>query len=336
VNLLSAEVLSQNEIDALLAALSTGEMSPEEMKKDFTEKKVKLYDFKRALRFSKDQIRTLTRIHENFARLLTTYFSAQLRTLVRFTVASVDQLPYDEFIRSVPKMTILNVFEAEPLEGRMVLEVNPNVAYAILDRLLGGQGVSQAKFNGLTEIETIVLERVFRRCLKIFAEAWKTVLPIDPELMMLEINSQFLQIVSPNETVAVVSFSTKIAETTGVINVCLPHVVLEPVLVKLSAHHWLSTQKKARDKKEVEAIQQNVRKAMLPIIAELGTSSISVREFLSLTSGDIIQMDTKTKQSLQVKVGSKLKFTGRPGTKSGKIAIQIDNVIDEGVEENER
>ncbi|WP_240688998.1 flagellar motor switch protein FliM [Ammoniphilus sp. YIM 78166] len=333
---LSSEVLSQNEIDALLAALSSGEMNAEEMKKDFTEKKVRLYDFKRALRFSKDQIRTLTRIHENYARLLTTYFSAQLRTLVRFTVASVDQLPYDEFIRSIPKMTILNVFEADPLEGRMVLEVNPNVGYAMLDRLLGGQGSSQSKFTGLTEIETMVLERVFRKSLRIYADAWKDAVPIDPVLTMTETNPQFMQIVSPNETVAVISFSTKIADTTGVINICLPHVVLEPVMVKLSAHYWLSSQKKTRDKKEMTVLQERVKKAHIPIIAELGTATISVGEFINLSSGDIIQLNTKKDSSMNIRIGTKYKFQGRPGTQGGKVAIQIDKVLDEGMEEDEQ
>ena len=139
---MSSEVLSQNEIDALLSALSTGEMNADDLKKEEEERKVKSYDFKRALRFSKDQIRSLTRIHENFARLLTTYFSAQLRTYVQINVASADQIPYEEFIRSIPKMTILNVFEVPPLDGRILMEVNPNIAYAMMDRVMGGKGLA--------------------------------------------------------------------------------------------------------------------------------------------------------------------------------------------------
>ena len=150
---MSGEILSQSEIDALLSAISTGEMDAEELKKEEVEKKVKVYDFKRALRFSKDQIRSLTRIHENFARLLTTYFSAQLRTYVQISVASADQIPYEEFIRSIPNMTILNVFEVPPLDGRIIMEVNPNIAYAMMDRVLGGKGISVNKVESLTEIE---------------------------------------------------------------------------------------------------------------------------------------------------------------------------------------
>lgn len=327
------EVLSQGEIDALLAAISSGEMNAEELKKEETEKKVKLYDFKRALRFSKDQIRSLTRIHENFARLLTTYFSAQLRTFVQISVASVDQLPYDEFIRSIPKMTILNIFEARPLEGRMVMEINSNISYAMLDRLLGGPGMSLSQAGNLTEIETTLMERIFGKALENFAEAWKGVIELSPRMDVMETNPQFMQIVSPNETVAVISLSTKIGDTSGMINLCLPHVALEVVMPKLSAHYWLSTQKKVRDEKEIEALKERISKAKLPLVAELGKSVITVREFLSLTAGDVIQLDQPTSKNLTVRVGKEVKYRGQPGMVKGRVAVRIEEVISEGVEE---
>ena len=149
------EILSQHEIDALLSAITSGEMDAEELKKEEQEQKVRVYDFKRALRFSKDQIRSISRIHENYARLLTTFFSAQLRTYVNISVASVDQIPYEEFIRSIPKMTIFNVYSVAPLEGSVLMEVNPNIAYSMLDRILGGKGNSTKQVDNLTEIETI-------------------------------------------------------------------------------------------------------------------------------------------------------------------------------------
>ncbi|MGE5701207.1 MAG: flagellar motor switch protein FliM [Clostridia bacterium] len=323
-----AEVLSQSEIDALLAALSSGEMDANELKKEETEKKVKVYDFKRALRFSKDQIRGLTRIHENYARLLTTYFSAQLRTFVQITVASVDQLPYEEFIRSIPKMTILNIFEAPPLEGRMVMEVNPNIAYAMLDRLLGGQGAIPEKMGALTEIENTVMERVFSKALDSFHEAWKQIIEIDPYLEVLEMNPQFMQIVSPNEIVAVISLSTKIGDTTGMINICLPHVVLEPIMPKLSGQYWFSTQRRTRDEREEMVLQEKIKTAKLPIIAELGTATINVGEFLSLSKGDVIQLDQLIDNKLSIKVGDRIKFRGQPGTAKGRLAVQIDEVLE--------
>lgn len=327
------EVLSQGEIDALLSAISSGEMDAEDLKKEEVERKVKVYDFKRALRFSKDQIRSITRIYENYARLLTTYFSAQLRTFVQITVASVDQLPYDEFIRSIPKMTILNVFDASPLEGRMVMEVNPNIAFAMLDRMLGGQGNGLNNISSLTEIETSVMERMFVRALQSFEDAWRSVVDLKVELDVLEINPQFMQIVSPNETVAVVSLSTKIGDSTGMINFCMPHVTLEPIIPNLSAHYWLSTQKKTREPKEIAELEKRVKKTKLPIVAELGQTTISVQELSHLAVGDVIRLTESVGDSLTVKIGTKPKFFAQPGTYKGKIAIQITEKI--GEEEND-
>lgn len=327
------DVLSQNEIDALLAALSSGEMDAEELKKEETQKKIRSYDFKRALRFSKDHIRSLTRIHENFARYLTTYFSAQLRTFVQINVVQVEQLPYDEFIRSIPKMTVLNIFEAEPLVGRMVLEVHPNIAYAMLDRLLGGTGVAPSSINSMTEIETIIMERIFSRAFDSLQEAWKTVLDISPRLEALETNPQFMQIVSPNETIALISLSTKIGDNTGMINLCIPHVVLEPIMSKLSAHQWFISEKKASVPEEVEALKQRVSKAKLPIVAELGVSQLTVSEFLGLNIGDVISLNKPMHDGLSIKVGDKLKFIGSPGTIKDRVAVQIDEIVIEGVEE---
>lgn len=327
------DVLSQNEIDALLAALSSGEMDAEELKKEETQKKIRAYDFKRAVRFSKDHIRSLTRIHENFARYLTTYFSAQLRTFVQINVVQVEQLPYDEFIRSIPKMTILNIFEAEPLEGRMVLEVHPNVAFAMLDRLLGGIGTTPSKVGSLTEIETIIMERIFSRAFESLQEAWKTIVDINPRMEGLETNPQFMQIVSPNETIALISLSTKIGDTSGMINLCIPHVVIEPIMPKLSVHHWFVSQKKSRIPEEVDALRNRVNKAKLPIVAELGESQITVREFLGLAVGDVISLNKPVQEGLQIRIGDRLKYIGSPGTLKDRVAVQIDEIVSEGVEE---
>ncbi|MBL0388920.1 flagellar motor switch protein FliM [Tumebacillus sp. ITR2] len=327
-----AEVLSQNEIDALLSALSSGELSAEEIRKEDTDRKIKVYDFKRAMRFSKDHIRSITRIFENFARLLTTYFSAQLRTFVQISVVSVDQLPYEEFIRSISKMTILNVFNCKPLEGKFVMEVHPNIAYAMLDRLLGGAGLGTDVLRDLTEIEMTIMERVFGRALDNFEEAWKGVAELVTELDHLEVNPQFLQLVSPNETVAVVSLSTKIGEITGMINICMPHVVLEPIIPKLSTHYWMGTSKSTKDfSEEWEAIRQNLGKTQVPLVAQLGSSTINVGDFLALNVGDVISLDQDVKAKLQLKVGERLKFLGQPGTVRGKVAVQISQVIEEGV-----
>ncbi len=320
---MAGDVLSQSEIDALLSAISTGEMSADEMKKDEETKKVKVYDFKRALRFSKDQIRSLTRIHENFARLLTTFFSAQLRTYVQITVASVDQIPFEEFVRSIPNMTLINVFEVPPLDGNILMEINPNIAYSMLDRLMGGTGASHSNVDNLTEIETKIMTNLFERSFDNLREAWENIVEIDPMLIELEVNPQFLQMISPNETVVVISFNTIIGETTGMINICLPHVVLEPIVPNLSVRYWMQSNTKEMSPEQVRMLENRVKQAELPVIAELGTTTLSVEDFLMMNIGDVLEIDRKITEPLILKVGDLPKFTVQPGKLNKKMAVQV-------------
>lgn len=321
---LLSDVLSQNEIDALLSALSSGEMDAEELKQEEKEQKIKVYDFRRALRFSKDQVRSITRIHENFARLLTTYFSTQLRTYVQIGVASVDQLPYEEFIRSVPKITILNLFEAPPLEGNLLIEVNPNIAYTMIDRVLGGRGVGMNKIDKLTEIETRIITQLFERSLNSFKEAWNTIIEIDPIFLDFEVNPQFLQMVPPNETVLVISLTTTIGETSGMINICIPHMVLEPILTKLSVHQWMQRKQKTQTGgTEYKQIVSQIQASDLPISIELGKTDISVEEFMLLNVNDIIEINQKIDDPLLMLIEGRPKFIGQAGKVKNKLAYQI-------------
>ncbi|MCM3637868.1 flagellar motor switch protein FliM [Sporosarcina luteola] len=329
------DILSQNEIDALLSALSTGEMSAEEMKKEDETRKVKVYDFKRALRFSKDQIRSLTRIHENFARLLTTYFSAQLRTYIHINVASVDQIPFEEFIRSIPNMTLLNIFEVPPLEGNIIMEVNPNVAYSMLDRMMGGVGEGPGKVDNMTEIETKILTNLFERSFDNLREAWSGIIEIDPFLSEMEVNPQFLQMISPNETVVVISFNIVIGESSGMINICIPHVVLEPIVPNLSVRYWMQTNKKEPTPEQSIILEKRLKQASLPLTTELGKGSMSVEDFLYLQVGDVISLDRKIEDPLIVKVGDIPKFTAQPGHLRNRMAVQIIDILNGGDEDDE-
>ncbi|ENH98230.1 flagellar motor switch protein FliM [Gracilibacillus halophilus YIM-C55.5] len=325
------EVLSQNEIDALLSAISSGEMDANELKEEENDKKVRVYDFKRALRFSKDQIRSISRIHDNFARLLSTYFSAQLRTYVHISVASVDQIPYEEFIRSIPSKTILNVYSVEPLDGRMIFEFNPNISYAMLDRMLGGKGTSVNKVDNLTEIETTLMSQLFENALENLQEAWSSVVEIDPILEDFEVNPQFLQLVSPNETVVVVSLDTTIGESTGMINICIPHVVLEPIIPKLSVHYWMQNdKKKERKPEEYESISKNIEGAKMDLSARLGESQITLEELMFLSENDTILLDQPIDDPLLLYVDDHPKFHVQPGKKKHKLAVQVIDEIQGG------
>lgn len=324
------EVLSQNEIDALLSAITSGEMDAEELKKEEKEKRVRVYDFKRALRFSKDQIRSIGRIHENYARLLTTFFSAQLRTYVNISVASVDQIPYEEFIRSVPEMTVLNIYSVAPLEGRVLMEVNPNIAYGLLDRVLGGKGNSVNKIDKLTEIETLLMSQLFEKAIVTLKEAWASIVEIDPVLEEFEINPQFLQMVSPNETVVVVSLNTAIGETSGMINICIPHIVLEPIIPKLSVHYWMQTATKKRDPEAYQKITENIQQAKVEAKTLLGETTITIQEFLNLNQSDVIALKQPIDHPLTLTINNEPKFYVQPGKYKNNMSVQVLSEIKGG------
>ncbi|MDR7865466.1 MAG: flagellar motor switch protein FliM [Sporomusaceae bacterium] len=326
-----ADVLSQSEIDELLSALSTGVVSAEDMKIEQTQRKVKVYDFKRPDKFSKDQIRTLYMLHENFARLLNTYLAAHLRSFVNINVASVDQLTYEEFIRSLPNPSVISIFQMRPLKGSVLLELNPNIVFAIIDRLFGGPGAAPAKPRPLTDIEEVIVKRVLAKTLESFAEAWKQVITLEPRMDAIETNPQFTQIVPPNDMVVIITLQTKIGQAEGLLNICIPYLVLEPIMSKLSTTYWVASSmaKQATDE-GISALQRKLEKTLIPIVVELGSIGVNVHELLGLAPGDVLQLETRADEDLRITVGSNEKFRCTPGISGKKLAVQITEIIAKG------
>ena len=238
------EVLSQDEIDQLLTAISSGEVSTEEPIAQVDQRKIKIYDFKRPDKFSKDQIRTVSIMHETFARQTTTALSSQLRSLAHVHVASVDQLTYEEFIRSIPNPTTIAVINMDPLKGSAILEIDPAVTFSIIDRLFGGQGEGAKFTRELTDIEASVIEGIIVRILGNLREAWATVIDLRPRLGQIETNPQFAQIVPPSEMVVLVTLETKVGEVEGMMNFCIPYLTIEPIIPKLSAQYVYSSMRR--------------------------------------------------------------------------------------------
>lgn len=324
-----AEILSQHEIDSLLSALSTGEINAEEMKEDKQEKKVKVYDFKRPNKFNKEQLRALNIIHENFARMLTTYLSAKLRTLVQIEVFSVEQMSYYEFISSIPNPSIIAITDLYPLEGSGILEVNPNITFSIIDRLLGGQGDFNDKLRGLTEIESTLIEKVIKDILRILKDSWENLVELQPELENIETNAQFVQLIAPNETVALITLNGKIGKTEGMINLCIPHILLEPVISKLSTRYWFSDTKKEASETDIVNLKRLMKKSQVPLRVEVGRVNITVKELIDIQLGDVIRLDKKASDPLHVFVEDELKFYGIPGLLKNKVAVEITDIVKE-------
>jgi flagellar motor switch protein FliM len=331
-----ADVLSQSEIDELLSALSTGVVSAEDMKIEQTQRKVKVYDFKRPDKFSKDQIRTLYMLHENFARLLNTYLAAHLRSFVNINVASVDQLTYEEFIRSLPNPSVISIFQMRPLKGSVLLELNPNIVFAIIDRLFGGPGAAPAKPRPLTDIEEVIVKRVLAKTLESFTDAWKQVIALDPRMDAIETNPQFTQIVPPNDMVVIITLQTKIGQAEGLLNICIPYLVLEPIMSKLSTTYWVaSSMAKQASDEGISALQRKLEQTLIPLVVELGVIRVNVHELLGLSPGDVLQLETRVEDDLKITVGSSEKFRCKPGISGKKLAVQITEIIAKGEDGDE-
>jgi flagellar motor switch protein FliM len=319
-----AEVLSQDEIDQLLSAISAGEISTEEVRAPKDQRKIKIYDFKRPDKFSKDQIRTVSIMHETFARLTTTSLSAQLRSLVHVHVASVDQLTYEEFIRSIPNPTTLAVVDMDPLKGSAILEIDPAITFSIIDRLFGGQGEGAKFSRELTDIEQSVMEGIIVRVLGNLRESWSTVIDLRPRLGGIEVNPQFAGIVPPSEMVVLVTLETKVGEVEGMMNLCIPYLTIEPIISKLSGQYWYSSARRGTTTENLNILRDRLTTVSVILTAEVGNMEVAVRDVLALRVGDIIRLDSvRVNDPMVLKVGDRRKFLCRPGVLGNKVAVQI-------------
>ncbi len=322
------EVLSQDEIDNLLKALSTGELDADEMK-NTDERQVKDYDFARPAKFSKEHLRTLEIIFEHFGRLLATNLPAYLRKSVSVDVVNSEVVIYSEFSNALSNPVLLGVVGMDPLMGNVIMEMASNLGFAIVDRLLGGVGNSLEKERDFSEIELSILERVFTICVNLLHEPWENVVEITPRLNRIETNSQFAQIISPSETIAIVTINLKIGDVEGLMNICLPYTTLEPVMDKLNTKYWFSTMKEKDSNSYEAAIENIIDNALIPMKAVLGTSKINVQDFVNLQLGDVIRLDRKGDDELEVYVGNIKKFKALPGYSDNKYAVRVTEILRE-------
>ena len=316
---MSADILTQEEIDKLLSAANDPD-SLETLKQEETNKKIKVYDFKRPDKFSKDQIRTLYMLHESFARMLNTYMSSQLRTLVNVDVASVEQLTYQEFVQSIANPSVITILSVPPLKGSIIFEISSEIAFAYIDRVFGGDGNTSMKTRVLTEIEDAVMRRFVNTAMERFQESWANITPM-----------KFTQIVPPNDMVVIVTLHTKLGEVEGMMNICIPYLVLEPIMSKLTTTFWVATSVAKEDKEgQAEIIRRKLNRTKVPLVVEVGRVQITIREFLTLGFGDVLQLDRKVKDDFPCMIGTNPKFYCRPGTFGKKMAVQITQIVEKG------
>lgn len=328
-----ADVLDQSEVDALLAAASQGLTAEQprvdgrvftRARRNATALEIKSYDFKRPERVSKDQMRALQTLHEGFARNFGASLSGFLRTIVEVKVATCEQMTYSEFTSGLPNPTSFNLVEAEGLEGQMCFEVSPLIIYPIIDRLLGGN--SQDLFipqRPMTLIETRLIGNVTTRALSTLAEAWINIGQFAFKVAATESNPQLVQIVPPNEVVVVIGFELKMSTRAGTMNLCIPYNVIEPLMGQLSSQSWFSNPKAQGAKGFDDQIGDVLSRAPLEVTGMLAETTITLRELVDLTPGDIIMTEREAVQPVVVCVEGERKFVAQIGQYRGRRALKI-------------
>jgi flagellar motor switch protein FliM len=343
-----AEILSQEEIEALLASLSsdgtetaspttnrTSHNSGSQAKPSSPSGPLRreqrgpiayeIYDFRRPDKFAKDQLRTLQMLHETFARLYASSLSAYLRVPVHVDLVSVEQVPYEEYIRSLSS-SIINVFSMAPLAGQAILEVELNVILCMIDRLLGGPGSVVKSSSVLTDIEKALTDSIINRALKDFRTAWEGIAQFNPKRETMETQAQFVQIVPPNDVVVSILFEVKVGELRGAMSICIPYLLLKPITGKLSAQRWFSSSLRKNVGRHAPVLAQRIAKTHLTCAVRLGSTQMTVQQLLDLKEGDIVTLNRKQNEEVEVLIGDKVKFRAQPGVRGKKLAIHITRV----------
>ena len=316
------DVLSQDAIDALMKSISSGANIDEIAAKADENAKLKVYDFKRPDKFSKDQLRAIQMIHESFARQMTTVLSTLIRSIVSAEVASVEQLAYEEFVNYMVQPTVIGMIEMHPFEGSMLIEINPSLVFTIIDRMLGGKGIRE-----LTDIEKTVIERVIMRILELLEDSWSTVVDVRFRFESMESNPFFVQICSPSDMVLVVIMKLRVSDVEGMVSLCFPYFLMEPIMDRLSSQQWFaSTSHKADD--EIRTwLNNSVMQVTMPMAMELGHTVLSLADVYALQVGDVIKLDELKDSHIDVRVGNQIRFKARPGTLNGHMAVELTKVL---------
>ena len=340
---MGGDVLSQAEVESLLSAMSTGEetaataaAAPADLPQMAAggpppkpREKITPYDFKRPERVGKEQMRALQTLHEGFGRNFAAGLSAMLRSMVEVKLTSVDQLTYSEFVFSLENPTCFNLLKADPLEGNLILDINPSILYPIIDRLLGGgrEGGPLAR-RPLTEIELRLVSRITTLFLDELKHAWENVLPLELDVIRVESNPQLVQIVPPNEVVVLISFELTIGEVRGMMNLCIPYNSIERISGKLTANSWVAYGRRQATPESIQKISQSLHSSLVEINVQLARTRISTGELIGLRVGDVITTDQDKHAPLLVTIEDYAKFHARAGAYKGHKAICIETPLD--------
>jgi flagellar motor switch protein FliM len=319
------KILSQEEIDALLSNVSKPDNLDAQMLEGAS--RFHVYDFKHPDRISKEQIRSLRTIHENFARLSATYLSTFLRSMVDVNLLSIDQVTYSEYTLSLSVPSSIYVLQSEGLSGKIILEVSPILLLFMVDRLLGGTGETQIEPREITLIEQNVVKSIIGKLIDMLNEVWNQVVDFRCTLSSFETDPQFVQIARSSETIVINFFEVKVKGFVYTMNIGIPYFILEPLLPHLSSQAVIATVKK-KGEEDKAMLHQTLQATRVPLVAQLGKARITIRDFLNFQRDDVITLPKRLGEDLPLLVGGRVKFIGVPGRSGRHRAVRITQIVD--------
>ncbi|RUM57875.1 MAG: flagellar motor switch protein FliM [Nautilia sp.] len=324
-----ADILSQEEIDALLEVVDEDNISPEELEKSpeiLDQRQITLYDFKRPNRVSKEQLRAFRSIHDKMARNLASQISSVMRSIVEIQLHSVDQMTYGEFLMSLPSPTSFNVFSLKPLDGKAVVEINPSIVFPMLERLLGGPGEPYNGNRDFSDIELNLLDNILKVITANIKEAWAPVIDIYPYIEAKESSPNVVQIVAQNEIVVMVVMELIIGHTSGMINFCYPVITLESILPKLASRDLMLSETSSRKSRNKE-LKALLGGAKVDLEAIIGDANLTMRDILELEEGDIIRLNRSADDTAILSVDGKDKFLAQIGVHRYRKTVKIIEIL---------
>jgi len=319
-----AEILSQEEIDALLEVVEDEDEVVEDIGgPDLLEQRqITLYDFKRPNRVSKEQLRSIRALHDKMARNLASDISSLMRSIVEVQLHSVDQMTYGEFLMSLPSPTSFNVFSLKPLDGKGVIEINPSIVFPMIDRILGGPGMPFESDREFTDIELNLLDQVLRVITQNMKDVWSPIMELYPVIEAKESSPNVVQIVAQNEIVIMVVMEIIIGQTSGMMNICYPVISIESLLPKLASRDLMLSETSSRKSRNKE-LKALLRGAKMELEAVLGYANLNMKEILDLKEGDIIKLNRPANDTVVVKVDGREKFIAEFGVRRYRRCIKI-------------
>ncbi len=325
------KILSQEEIDDLLSSVQSDD--PKAPPKGggrlpvAADRNITPYDFKHPDRITKDTMRALRTIHEGFARLMGTFLSSNMRSLVEINLLSMDQVTYAEYKISLPELSCIYVLESRKHNGSLIIELSPQFVLYIVDRLLGGTGERLSEPREVTAIEQSVIARTIDHFVSSLNDVWDIVQPMQLRLESFETNPQFVQIAPAAESIALIFFEIRVMNFSFPLNICVPYFLLEPVLPYLNQGSRMNlVARKATGESQRRAIHK-MQCSEVPVQAILGRRQLSIQQYTQLKVGDVLTLQARQDEYLPLEVGGKVKFLGRPGNCGIRKAFRIEREV---------